>query len=206
MKKLFFALITSFLFVATSWGQCTETETIPNFRVGDATWGGFNHDDKTKEYTTNLNSPIVSFTYKKTASGATGIEWRIDEKINGQWVVKFKDENGSGSATVNLSRETRTFRFVYSGNFAGDFSNIKITQGSYLEIPTDPKDFGIVSVNSDNNKTVKVEYSSLTSNLTVKLAQQDNVFSTSLTGTSTAEAIVAKNDCSFGSKDITIYF
>ena len=25
MKKLFFALITSFLFVATSWGQCEKT-------------------------------------------------------------------------------------------------------------------------------------------------------------------------------------
>lgn len=206
MKKLFFALITSFLFVATSWGQCEKTETISNFRVGDATWGGFNYDDKTKEYTTNLNSPIVSFTYNKTASGATGIEWRIDEKIDGQWVEKFNDKNGSGSATVSLSRGTRTFRFVYSGNFAGDFSNIKITQGSYLEIPTDSKDFGVVSLNSDNNKTIKVEYSSLTSNLTVKLAQQDNVFSTSLTGASTNPVTIAYADCSYGSKDITIYF
>ncbi|MBR6686338.1 MAG: hypothetical protein IKL69_02900 [Paludibacteraceae bacterium] len=206
MKKLFFALITSFIFVATAWGQCTKTETIPNFRVGNATGGGFNYDDKTKEYTTNLNSPIVSFTYEKTAWGASGIEWRIDEKIDGQWVVKFKDENGSGSATVSLSRGTRTFRFVYSGNFAGDFSNIKITQGSYLEFPTDSKDFGVVSLNSDNNKTIKVEYSSITSDLTVKLAQQDNVFSTSLTGTSTNPVTIAYADCSYGSKDITIYF
>ena len=206
MKKLFFALITSFLFVATAWGQCTATETISNFRLGDPTWGGFNYDDKTKEYTTNLNSPIVSFTYEKTAWGATGIEWRIDEKVDGNWVNKFIDNNGSGSATVELSRGTRTFRFVYSGNFAGDFSNIKITQGSYLEIPTDSKDFGVVSLNSDNNKTIKVEYSSITSDLTVKLAQQDNVFSTSLTGASTNPVTIAYADCSYGSKDITIYF
>ena len=206
MKKLFFALITSFLFVATSWGQCTATETISNFRLGDPTWGGFNYDDKTKEYTTNLNSPIVSFDYKTSSGAATGTEWRVDEYVNNAWKTNKVSESQSGSATIKLSKSARQIRFVYSGNFAGNFSNIKITQGSYLEIPTDSKDFGVVSLNSDNNKTIKVEYSSIPSNLTVKLAQQDNVFSTSLTGASTNPVTIAYADCSYGSKDITIYF
>ena len=198
MKKLFFALITSFLFVATAWGQCTATETISNFRLGDPTWGGFNYDDKTKEYTTNLNSPIVSFTYEKTAWGATGIEWRIDEKVDGNWVNKFIDNNGSGSATVELSRGTRTFRFVYSGNFAGDFSNIKITQGSYLEIPTDEIDFGVIEEgNSAPNKSIKIDYSSIENNLTASVSTE--VFSIDKTN-------IASADCSYGTTALNVSF
>ena len=37
MKKLFFALITSFIFVATSWGQCTET-LLQSYQMGSITY------------------------------------------------------------------------------------------------------------------------------------------------------------------------
>ena len=187
MKKLFFALITSFLFVASSWGACSETKD--GFSVGDARWGGLSFGDKYKEFSTNLNAPIISFDYKavsKPANMATP-SWKIIEyDIDGKQLQEEAwDGVKSGTKQKQLDKKTRKFRLVYAGNYSAEFSNITVTQGSYLEIPTDSKDFGVVSLNSDNNKTIKVEYSSITSNLTVKLAQQDNVFSTSLTGTST---------------------
>lgn len=197
MKKLFFTFFVATLSVVSAFADCTET--ISNFRLGDTKFSdGFNYDDKIKEYTTNLNSPIVSFSYNKASSAATRIEWRIDEKINNQWVENFKTENGSGTATVELSRETRTFRFVYSGNFAGDFSNIKITQASYLEIPTDEIDFGVIEEgNSAPNKSIKIDYSAIENNLTASVST--GVFSIDKTK-------IASADCSYGTTTLNVSF
>ena len=107
MKKLFYAFILSFLFTATSWAECVET--IPEFRVGGTSFkDGFNWDDKTKEYTTNLNFPFVSFDYKSSSDVATGVKWRVDEYVNGAWEKHELSESRSGSAQIQLSRFCRS--------------------------------------------------------------------------------------------------
>lgn len=216
MKKLFFALITSFLFVATSWGQCySEYLQSTVLEISKRNAVAFETDF--------TNHPVkkVSFMAKRDATGIGNLY--LEQCINGSWnsiwevnpgvVTKtfwgIESEVDYANYEVTIDNRATAIRFKTDGvlSYKKYLTSVKLEHvPDHTVIPTDSKDFGVVSFNSDNNKTVKVEYSSLTSNLTVKLTQQDNVFSTSLTGTSTAEAIVAKNDCSFGSKDITIYF
>ena len=196
MKKLIFTCIYVFLFAVASGANCEET--VPNFRLGDATWGGFNYDDKTKEYTTSLNSPIVSFSYKTTSNSATGIQWRVDEYIDNAWKTNLVSESKSGTSTIQLSRSARKIRFVYSGNFAGDFSNIKITQGSYLEIPTDDINFGVKEEGSSiPNKSITIEYSALNEDITASIGE--GVFSIDKTD-------IASAGCTFGSTTLNVSF
>jgi hypothetical protein len=65
MKKFFFALITSFLFVATAWGQCTnmlvggeDTDILTIGTIGE-----------TREL--KLSHPVkhISFEAKRSSSG-----------------------------------------------------------------------------------------------------------------------------------------
>ena len=200
MKKLIFTLITSFLFVATAWGQCTDTEAISNFKVGNATGGGFNYDDKySSKFTTNLNAPIVSFNFKAVSLSAifppSDTDWYVEEVVGGKTHRQEILNTNSGYAEFQLSRETREFYLIYSGNFAGDFSNIKITQGSYLEIPTDPINF----VNGAGTHTIDIEYSALTSNLTASLEKQDGVISLNSVN-------IANAGCSYGKVPLTISY
>lgn len=196
MKKLIFTCIYVFLFAVASGANCEET--VPNFRLGDATWGGFNYDDKTKEYTTSLNSPIVSFSYKTTSNSSTGIQWRVDEYIDNAWKTNLVSESKSGTSTIQLSRSARKIRFVYSGNFAGDFSNIKITQGSYQEIPTDDINFGVKEEGSSiPNKSITIEYSALNEDITASIGE--GVFSIDKTD-------IASAGCTFGSTTLNVSF
>lgn len=196
MKKLIFTCIYVFLFAVASGANCEET--LLNFRLGDATWGGFNYEDKTEEYTTRLNSPIVSFSYKTTSNSATGIQWRVDEYIDNDWKINVVSESKSGTSTIQLSKSTRKIRFVYSGNFAGDFSNIKITQGSYLEIPTGDINFGVKEEGSSiPNKSITIEYSAITENLTASIGA--GVFSIDKTE-------IASAGCTFGSTTLNVSF
>lgn len=196
MKKLIFTCIYVFLFAVASGANCEET--LSNFRLGDATWGGFNYDDKTKEYTTSLNSPIVSFSYKTTSNSATGIQWRVDEYIDNAWKTNLVSESKSGTSTIQLSKSARKIRFVYSGNFAGDFSNIKITQGSYLELPTNDINFGVIEQGSSiPNKSITIEYSALNEDITASI--DEGVFSIDKTD-------IASAGCTFGSTTLNVSF
>lgn len=206
MKKLFFALITSFIFVATAWGQCTET--IANFTLGDM-GGGFNYSDKSMVYKTGLSAPIVSFDYD-AVDGATDPVWRVDEYTANGWVNHVVSTQSSGSTAIQLSKETREIRFVYSGNFKGTFSNVVIKQGSYLEIPTNEVDFGRV-INKDNvpSQTINIAYSSISENLTAELTKKDGIFSINnipTGGTSTEKVTLAYAGCSYGSVTLYINF
>ena len=201
MKKLFFALITSFLFVATAWGQCIET--ISNFRVGNVSGGGFNYDDKySSKFTTNLNAPIVSFNFKAVSLSAifppSDTDWYVEEVVGGKTHRQEIKNTNSGYAEFQLSRETREFYLIYSGNFAGDFSNIKITQASYLEITTDEIDFGVIEEgNFAPNKSIKIDYSSIENNLTASVSTE--VFSIDKTN-------IASADCSYGTTALNVSF
>ena len=61
MKKLFFALITSFLFVATAWGQCTDNIFINEFTLSN---------DDSKEF--SIDSDVYkTITFQAKKSGGT---------------------------------------------------------------------------------------------------------------------------------------
>ena len=216
MKKLFFALITSFIFVATAWGQCySEDLQSTVLEISKRNTVAFETDF--------TNHPVkkVSFMAKRDATGIGNLY--LEECINGSWYPTWDANPGVVTKTfigvetavdyanyeVTIDNRATAIRFKTDGvlSYKKYLKNVILEYvPDYTIIPTDSKDFGVVSLNSDNNKTIKVEYSSITSDLTVKLAQQDNVFSTSLTGTSTNPVTLAYADCSYGSKDITIYF
>lgn len=78
MKKLFFALITSFLFVATSWGQCySEYLQSTVLEISKRNTVAFETDF--------TNHPVkkVSFMAKRDATGIGDLY--LEECINGSW-------------------------------------------------------------------------------------------------------------------------
>ena len=211
MKKLFFALITTFLFVATAWGQCTKTlVTSVTLSAYNSTSYSINEDGYTK----------VTFAISKNASTAVGgvivtIYDKDGKVISGGRTIGAGDIDGKNKDNyyeVNSAdgkTYIRSIKFDFSNgicSYKRTIKNVVAEKPYFLSIDSNGKDFGVVALNSNNNQSIKIDYSALSSDLTVKLTQQDNVFSTSLTGTSTSPATIAYADCSFGSKDIIINF
>ncbi len=198
MKKLFFALISLLLFASNVFADCTQV--ITSYTIG-----------KKGEYSISFEGKRannVTLTISRESGWATN-HLRIYQVINGKNDELYNEvpSKDPKNESFDISPDATGLYFYNNmGSFKVFLNNIKITYPETINIPTDSKDFGVVSLNSDNNKTIKVEYSSLTNDLTVKLAQQDNVFSTSFAGTSTNPMTIAYADCSYGSKDITIHF
>lgn len=129
---------------------------------------------------------------------ATGVIWRVDEYVNGAWEKHELSESKSGSAQIQLSRSARKIRFVWCGNFAGDFSNIKITQGSYLELPTNDINFGVIEQGSSiSNKSININYSAINADLTASIGA--GAFSIDKTN-------IASADCSYGTTAVNVSF
>ena len=60
---------------ADNWGHVPVSGK--SFSVGDATWGGFNYDDKSKDIYISGIPANLSFNFEKSASGATGLYWEV---------------------------------------------------------------------------------------------------------------------------------
>lgn len=112
----------------TSWSN--------GVRLGDATWGGFNYDDKYVDIALNTNG-IPNVLSATTNGGSTGIDYRVyvssDNKTYTELWSSDKKEN---SISETLPKDTKYIRLFYSGNFAGNFTNIKVTELKYLNSPS----------------------------------------------------------------------
>ena len=120
-------------------------------KLGDG-GGGFNWDDKYYDIHFTGIPDKLSFDYETTDGlGHTGIEWRVEESSDGtNWgASKWGTQtSGSGTATnIQLLPTTRYLRFCYSGNFAGRFKNIHVTELNQFSAAPAMVDFGTKGTN-----------------------------------------------------------
>lgn len=108
-------------------GTCAYNNGI---EVGDRVGGGFNWDDKYVDIHFNATPDKLSFTTTTTAGTATRVEFRVFESADGSnwdeiWSSTDKSNNVSN---LQLQPSTRYLRFLWSGNFAGTFVNVTVTE------------------------------------------------------------------------------
>ena len=131
---------------ADNWGHVPISGK--SFSVGDASWGGFNYDDKTKEIQFSGIPSNLSFNFERS-TGATGMYWEVSTSTNGSsWNKIWSSESNSGTCNVDIDPTAKYIKFLYSGNLAGKFSNISITERRYLTADKSSIDFSSLNTNA----------------------------------------------------------
>ena len=127
----------------TSWSN--------GVRLGDATWGGFNYDDKYVDIALNT-SGIPGVFSATTSGGSTGIDYRLFvSSNNSNYVEIWKSESSNNTINQELPKDTKYIRLFYSGNFAGNFTNIKVTELIEVKDPAKKTlDAGTAEINTEN--------------------------------------------------------
>lgn len=152
---------------ADNWGHVPISGK--SFSVGDASWGGFNYDDKTKEIQFSGIPSNLSFNFERS-SGATGMYWEVSTSTNGSsWNKIWSSESNSGTCNVDIDPTAKYIKFLYSGNLAGKFSNISITERRYLTSDKPSLDFGSLNTNATSKpQTVTVSHCNAGAGVTIE--------------------------------------
>lgn len=195
---------------ADNWGHVPVSGK--SFSVGDATWGGLNYDDKSKDIYISGIPANLSFNFEKSASGATGLYWEVRSSSDGSsWSTIWTSESGSGSCNKDLEPSVRYIRFIYSGNFAGKFNNISITERHYLTANNTSINFGTLNANATSEpQTVTISHCNAGAGVTVvPSSSKFKVNKSSLTSTGadkmgTEDFIVAYDNSEGGTHEGTI--
>lgn len=141
--------------------------------LGDADGGGFNWDDRSvilhfegipDKLTFEISTRAIGIG--QTLGGATNVEWYIQESATANmsstkiWTETRADNTFSSTYTVQLQPTTRYIKLCYSGNFAGCFRNVKISELKYVQDPEPASiDFGTAVINSGEvTKMVNVNW------------------------------------------------
>lgn len=147
-------------------------------RLGEPIGGGFNYDDK---YVVIKFSGIPDKLSCSFSGGSTGLVYQVYQSADGSnWGSAVIDETKAGSANKQLAPTTRYLKFLYSGNFAGTFSDIKVTELRTFSTDKSELDFG------SNKKDIACASQTFTFNYAnvghkVTLSTSDNHFSVSPT-------------------------
>ncbi|MBR2168711.1 MAG: hypothetical protein IJ920_10465, partial [Paludibacteraceae bacterium] len=155
--------------------------------IGDAVWGGLNWDDKYIIIHFLGIPDKMSFKFKTTSDDATKVEWYVDESSNGtNWTRRPWSNNGRDDAEwsdkqeFSLDKNSRYVKICYSGNFAGCFQNIKITELKKFEPSVETLDFETQQIKvACPNKTFDLDYANIGHNVT--LSVNDDAFTVSPT-------------------------
>lgn len=141
--------------------------------LGDAGGGGFDWDDK--YFVLHFNGIPQSLTFEiatyatgmgATLGGATNVEWYVQESATDEfndskvWTGSHDGTSFSATQTVELQPNTRYVKLCYSGNFAGCFRNVKISELKYVQDPEPANiDFGSAIIyTGEVSKTVNVNW------------------------------------------------
>ena len=129
------------------------------FRCGGSSAGAFsspawNWDDKYVDFVLASGVPDqLSFNYQGNDVASTGVEYYVSESADGKNFTQIWNTTSnsvvypSNAITLTLSPTTRYLRFCFSGNFAGYFENIKVTEKILMGTPSAVTlDFGTVYV------------------------------------------------------------
>ena len=135
---------------------------------------GYNYDDKYVDiHIANGVPDKLTFQYATNSAAATGVSWFVKESADGNAWSSEKWTSTTGGTTfhdasVNLSPTTRYLRFCYSGNFAGYFKDIKVTEKITMNAPNPAViDFGTVHVDDEVAvRTFTVNWTNLTATVT----------------------------------------
>ena len=117
-------------------------------RLGE-TLAGLNWDDKYVDIHFEGIPARLSFTFSNS-DAATDCDKMVQESANGSnWETVWSEDNtnrkGGVSQTLDLKPGTRYLRFFYSGNCAGYFNNIQVTQRKELQTVRSASDWTKVS-------------------------------------------------------------
>lgn len=141
--------------------------------LGDADGGGFNMDDKYIILHFEGIPNVLSFEIStdvigigQALGGATNVEWFIQEGSTSEvteakiWTETRADNTFSDTYTVQLQPSTRYVKFCYSGNFAGCFRNVQISELKYVQDPEPASiDFGTAVINTGEiQKTANINW------------------------------------------------
>lgn len=148
-------------------------------RLGNATWGGFNWDDKYIIIALDQQSiPYqLNFKYKVSSTAVSDPKWYVAESSdNENWTEIWAATPATTSIItvstdwidvdpVTLSKSTKYVKICYSGNFAGYLSDIIVSDQAYIN---DPKvgddiisslDFGTKTISSGKEeKSFDIEW------------------------------------------------
>lgn len=204
MKKLFFALISLLLFATNVFADCTDYLLNGEHTLGSP---GIVWEDQDVEY--ELPRPVksVNFEAKKNSSLGGG-PITIEQKIGNNYEKVGSVEPGtkySNYSITNISSNATFIRFTNAtgGSLKKTIKDVKITYLPIINIPTATINF----VNGAGTRTIDIEYSALTSNLTASLEKQDGVISLGVpTGTSISSVNIASAGCSYGKVPLTISY
>ena len=176
MKKLFFALITSFIFVATAWGQCT----VPY--IGDdeytlETTSTFDTDEVSFDIA--KNRPIKSISFDARTHWAGTGKLRLYQKLEDNSEEEIWTETKPNSSYfVNISSKAIKIKFVNTGTNKKYIKNVIGTYAPWIEIPTDDLYFGVVEgVGSSSQRSISIPHSALESNITASTGSSAFTFS-----------------------------
>lgn len=136
----------------------------------------YNWDDKYFDvHLTNGVPDKLTFQYavnKDGLMGASNAEWYVSESADNvnyeqTWNIT-KASTTFTSATINLQPTTRYIRFCYSGNFAGYFKTIKVTEKILMGTPNPAVvDFGTLHVDDViTPRTFTLNWTNLTGTVT----------------------------------------
>ncbi|MBQ6983654.1 MAG: hypothetical protein IJQ20_01875 [Paludibacteraceae bacterium] len=132
--------------VSSAWDGSNQV------RLGE-TGSGFNWDDRYIVIHFLGIPDKLSFQYKASSGAATGADWYVQESANGSsWTDVWTTESRStswSSISKALKTTTRYLKFCYSGNFAGYFKDIKVTELKKFAANKSSLDFGENEVNDE---------------------------------------------------------
>lgn len=137
--------------------------------LGGPSW---NWDDKYFDVKLANGVPNkLTFEWACNNVTSTYADWYVQESANGStWTDVWTNTSSSASWTSvskDLKATTRYLRFCFSGNFAGNYRNIKVTEKILMGTPNpETLDFGTVKVDDEAAQTFTLGWTNLTGTAT----------------------------------------
>ena len=132
----------------------------------------WNWDDKYFDVKLDAGVPNkLTFQYKGNSGASTQVEYYVKESVDGQtWTDLWSTTSNTtsyASVSKNLKATTKYLRFCWSGNFAGYFKDIKVTEKILMGTPNpETLDFGTVKVDEQAEQTFTLGWTNLTGTAT----------------------------------------
>jgi len=115
---------------------------------------------------------ILSCDYS-CSNASTGRDWKIYESVDGKnWGAPILDSGSAGSFNHALQPTTRYLKFFWGGNYAGYYSNVKITELKQFDV-VENLDLGEAELESENlEKSFVFKHANAGYNVTVTLEEE----------------------------------
>ena len=138
--------------------------------IGGPSW---NWDDKYFDVKLANGVPSqLTFEWACNNVTSTQADWYVKESADGSnWTDAIWTNTSSSASwtkvTKDLKPNTRYLRFCFSGNFAGNYRSIKVTERIEMGTPVPAElDFGTVKVDADTTITFAISWTNLVASVT----------------------------------------